>query len=598
MKGGRDLVAEDFNRPSTSYKFREENIDEKPHVFFGGKYNTPFKFVIFNNELVKLVGKKTIGISVLEEVHSNQNQNLEMRNLKSQSNFSGSRNNLNFLVKPIQNLENLSLELQYELSRLRKLLEEREYKTIREFLEKYDIFEFIERQTFSKIPDENTNEYTTYSKNYGISYNPRTLLVEHKGDSILFFNFLNSKPILCLVFTKNDFIVINIKNNDIISIKDLFKDFFKHRNIYLLANNKHVPDFIKEKLNHFIDIEKEIRTIIKTDFKNSDIKSIQSKNQDMIRKLKSHFGNIDEEAFQRLITHEIEFIRKQVDKSKNAHMKNNDNKSINNVYEKNGRNNIYNYQRFLNKGKRLAIIKKAEEAEERAKRNAKEAEKKAQRNAEEAQRNSEKAQRNAEKAEKLKNSQEEQDFFDELTTRSRKFNNNKKTLKGNEKKISMVKDFIQILYKKDNEFISKCVKWYSEKVLQIYRDISDNFENSSIIPMYEQFNTRLTNRLTAEELYESELFPKNNSLNYTYEESQAFATFFIDTLNTHMRTHWKHYYDNIKYVSRSSKTSSSKLFLDALERFMMNLLHKKLEIKLNNNSNNNNGNRNNSNNNN
>ena len=250
MRGGRDLMVEDFNRPNTSDKFHEENIDGKPHLFFGGKYNTPFEFVIFNKELVKFVGKKTIGISVLEEVHSNQDKKLEMRNLKSQSNFSGSRNNLNFHVKPIQNLEELSLELQYELSKLKDLLkDEREYKTIREFLQKYDIFEFIKRQTFSDIPDE----YTTYSKKYGIHYNPHTVLVEYNGNSILFFDFLKNKPILYLVFTENDFIVIDSRNEDIISIEDLFKHILRYRNIYLLANNEHVPEFIKEKLNQIID---------------------------------------------------------------------------------------------------------------------------------------------------------------------------------------------------------------------------------------------------------------------------------------------------------------------------------------------------------
>jgi hypothetical protein len=604
MRGGRDLVDEDFNRPNTLDKFREENIDGKPHVFFGGKYNTPFKFVIFNNELVKLFGKKTIGISVLEEVHSNQNQKIEIRNL------SGSRNKLNFRVKPIRDLENLSLELQYELSKLRELLKnEREYKTIREFLKKYDIVEFIKEQKFSNIP----SEYTTYSNNYGIHYNPHTVLVEHKGNSILFFDFLKSEPILCLVFTENDFIVIYINQEDIISIEDLFKHYFKYRNIYLLENNEHVPYFIKEKLKQLISIEKEIRTIIKTDLKNSDLNNIHLKNSDVRNELKSHFGHIDEEVFDRLISQEIEFIRKQVDKSKNAHMKNNDNKSINNVYNKNSRNNIYNYQRFLNEGKRLAIIKKAEEAEERAQRNAEKAEERAQINAEKAKRNAEKAKRNAEKAkrtereeeeraQKLKNNQEEQNFMDHLLRKSEKFNESKKTLKRNEIKISMVKDFIKILYKKDNEFISKCVKWYSEKVLQIYRDISDNLQNRLIkhnkIADDVKFNTQLEKRLTAEKLYESDSFPKNNSFNYTYEESQAFATFFIDTLNTHMRTDWNVYSDLIYEARYNGYSVLVNILFMELKQFMMNVLLNKLKIKLNNNNNGNNNNNNNGNNNN
>jgi hypothetical protein len=341
----------------------------------------------------------------------------------------------------------------------------------------------------------------------------------------------------------------------------------------------------------------EIRTAIKKDLKNYDLKNIRLDTCTVIQKLETDFSHIEKKLFERLISQEIQFIRKQVEKSKNAHMVNNENKTINTVYRNNDRNNIYNYSKFLEEGKRLAYIKKAERNAEKAEKNAKQKAIDDEIKAKEVQRNAEDAQIKAKKDQirqkKIESNKEDQNFMDELRIKSKKLNNHIKILKGNEKNISMVKDFIKILYKKDKEFMSKFVMWYSEKVLQIYRFISDGFDNSSIND--EQFKFQLTEKLTAAILYESESFPKNNSLNYTYEESQAFTRFFIDTLNTYMKTNCNYYYNFIK-SARYSKVKLHEKFSYSLKLFMMNILSNKLKIKLNNNNNgndNNNGNYNN-----
>ena len=576
MRGGRDLVAADFIRPKISDMFHPEMIDGKPHVFFGGKYTDPFRFVVFNRELVKLLGKKSIGIDVLE---GND-------------------------VKHVD-LNVLSLELQYELSRLREFLkDETEYKTIQEFLEKYGILQKIKEQTFSNIPAD----YTTYSKKYDISYNPHTKLVKTDKYSILFFGFLQSTPSFCLVFTDNAFIIIDfkqIKDKDIISIEDLFGSSFHFSDyIYLLATDDNVQGFIKEKLNKLIETEKKIREKIRKYFKHYDLKNIEIQTDDLLHILKEEFPDIhNQNIFYRIIDQEKTFIRKQIEKSKRAHMKNNSNKTIRVVYG-NDINNQNNYDRFLKEGKRLAIAEKAETNEKQAQRKAKENEEKAnrnnkqaqinaekdRRNAEKAQRNAEKAQRNAEKDQRneqmLRNQEEENNF---MTSMKSTLNSNKKKYTPNQKNRNMAKNFIKELYKKDKKFISNLVRWYWSHVVVIYNKISDNFENRSINHRSNDFNGKLREDLTPEKLYESENFPKNNSLNYTYEESQAFARFFIDTLNAHMQSKWIDYYNLMKYHDKS-RSYMYDLFKTELEKFMNKVLNEELNIQFTNNRNGNNNN--------
>jgi hypothetical protein len=329
MKGGRDLVASDFERSEIQQLFHETMIDGKPHLFFGGYYRDPFKYAIFNKEILTIFGKKSIGISVLEK---------------------------NDTVNPIPDLKNLSLELEYELSRLRENLKiKTEYKTIKDFLKKYNIFEFIKKKRH--FPNANMNN-VIHSKNYDNSYNPHTVLEQYDGKySVLFFNFRGNEPLYCLVFTDNEFIVIYLGNSDgdIRSIELIFGDIIEFNSIYLLANDPNVPAFIKIKLQELIDKETEIRKKIREFFKELNLKNIRSQQFDFIEELKINFRDIPENIFHRIIAHEVNFIEKQVKKSKNAHMNRSSKKNIKNVYGINiDETEENNYSRFFNEGKRLA----------------------------------------------------------------------------------------------------------------------------------------------------------------------------------------------------------------------------------------------------
>ena len=555
MRGGRELVASDFNRPELLSKFNDKMIDGKPHVFFGGHYEDPFKFVVFNRELYKLGDKKSIGIRVLQ---GND-------------------------VKPIEKLENLRLELQYELSRLGELLKDkREYKTIRYFLEKYDILQNITKQTF-----ENSSEpYVEYSTKYKSRYNPKIKLVEYNKYFILFFDFLESKPRYCLVFTNNDFInndfiVIYIENGDIESIENLFGEISDHSYIYLLANNDNVPVFIKDKLNRLIEKEKEIREKIIKYYSKFDLKNIESQYDTLFNILKETFSDIhNEKIFKRLIHQEETFIKNQVKKSINDHMKNNRNKTVSNVYKGINQNETNNYQRFFNEGKRLANKEKEEEAEKaerKAKKNAEEARRKAERNAEEARRKAERnAERNARrkeederKAEEAREKKEEAEFMNSISSKIQ-FNKNK--YKKNEKNRNIVKNFIKECYDKDNNFMSKLLMWYCNELSEIYRILSESFQKRSI--KKNEFNTQLIQNLTEEKLYESESFPKNiKLLNYRnqYEELKAFASFFINILNDFMKDCYLTCYNLIYSLKEPLKKSPEKLF-DTLKDIIITAL--------------------------
>jgi hypothetical protein len=343
MRGGRELVDEDFKKSEDNSKFKTESIDGKPHIFFGEEINDnlenrQFKFVIFNRERFGFGFKKSIGISVLEGEN----------------------------VKPIKNLENLSLELQYELSRLKELLkEEREYKTIREFLKEYNILQFInDRISVRDEGLEQNNKYSIYF--YSIAYTKYNKYV--------------------LVFNYTEFIIISLKNDyDIISIERIFGEFFNYIYIYDLEKDTNVPNFIKEKLKELISKEKEIREQIIEEFrKNTNIDF-----RNLYKKLKKKFS-ISKSAFKRIFESSVSFIKKKIEKSKMAHMENNLNKTVNNVYNENNFNkNIYtknNYEQFLEKGKILAtnekkrIIEEEEEGKIKKERNMKQQEEKRIRN--------------------------------------------------------------------------------------------------------------------------------------------------------------------------------------------------------------------------
>lgn len=340
MRGGRELVADYFEKREDDGNFKTESIDGKPHIFFGEEINDnlenrQFKFVIFNRERFKFGFKKSIGISVLEGEN----------------------------VKPIENLENLSLELQYELSRLKELLkEEREYKTIREFLKEYNILQFIKNRIYVHDDDglKQNNKYFIYF--YSIAYK------------------------YVLVFNDTEFIIISLNNDyDIISIERIFGEFFNYIYIYDLEKDTNVPDFIKEKLKELISKEKKIREQIIEEFrKNTNIDF-----SNLYEKLKKKFS-ISQYAFNRIFESSVSFINKKIEKSKMAHMENNLNKTVNNVYNENNFNkNIYtknNYEQFLEKGKILAtnekkrIIEEEEEGKIKKERNMKQQEEKRIRN--------------------------------------------------------------------------------------------------------------------------------------------------------------------------------------------------------------------------
>jgi hypothetical protein len=579
MRGGQDLVAADFNRPERLSTFNIEMINGKPHVFFGGNYKdfgykVPFKFVVFNRERVKFFNKKSIGISVLEGTD----------------------------VKHDVKLENISLELQYELSRLREFLkDERKYETIREFLKNYDMLQNIKEQTFQNIPDENY----TYSKKYYISYNPRTKLVLTSKYSILFFGFFNSEPRYCLVFTNDDFIIIDFKqlkdrDKDIISIEDLFGKSYPRYYIYLLAKDDNVLAFIKEKLNKLIFKEKEIIKKIMEYFKKFDLKYIESYNSDdLIKFLKKSFKDIhNEQIFDKIIKQQKMFIKDQIKKSKKAHMNNTANKTISGVYGTNI-NNQNNYQRFFNEGKLLANAEKneirrkkeenaekarkkeeenaekarkkeeenAEKARKKAEENAEKARKKAEENAEKARKKAEEnAKKNAEKAQRNAETREANEFNTIM-----KSNFNKKKYTPNQKNINMVKNFIEEYYKKDNYFMSKLLMWYCNELSEIYKRLSYSFKKKTIIKT--EFDVQLKQDLTAKKLYNSENFPKNNSLNYTYEELKAFANFFIDTLNDPVKKLYENLYSLI--ISRKNPiTMGSNILFRNLEYYIISALEK------------------------
>lgn len=348
MRGGRVLVARDFNRATESDMFHPEMIDRKPHVFFGGKYNERFKFVVFNKERIKLLGKKSVGIDVLEGTD----------------------------VKHDVNLEDLSLELQYELSRLRKNLEnEREYRTIRDFLKKYDMLENIVNST--------------------IKYDTKLIKFDGKY-TIYFYSIAHDKysKYIIVFDDKDNFIIIDLKSDekDIVSIEEIFGNYHYHGYIYKLIEDENIPDSIKEKLIIFLEKTEEIKKEIKKEIieqlsTNTNHTNMEKLYTELYRKLFQKFvksENIDLELFKRLYNMLSSYSENKIKKSQKAHT-NNNSISMDTVYGTNFSKTDYNrnqHQVFFKKGKLLAsnnkkrMIKKEEEETEQKERSKKKQEEK------------------------------------------------------------------------------------------------------------------------------------------------------------------------------------------------------------------------------
>jgi len=347
MRGGRELVAEDFSRPETSDMFHIEEIDRKPHVFFGGKYNKPFKFVVFNIERLKLLGKKSVGIDVLEG------------------------DDVNHVI----NLENLSLELQYELSRLREFLkDETEYRTIREFLKKYDMLQNIVKTTrkFDEKLVDFDGKYTIYF--YSIAHDKYSKYI--------------------LVFDdKYNFIIIDLKSDekDIVSIEEIFGNYHYYGYIYKLIEDKNIPEFIKEKLREFLEKTEEIKKEIKKEIieqLSTNRTNMEKLFHELYNKLFDKFvnkENINKELFDRLYSMLLSDSENKIKKSQKAHMNNNSSISMDTVYGTNFSKTDYNsnqHKVFFEKGKQLAsnnknrMIKKEREETEQKERSKKKQEEK------------------------------------------------------------------------------------------------------------------------------------------------------------------------------------------------------------------------------